>query len=289
MTAGHQAGEDLNYTLAKACSAKNWLFAVGSQRKQLSDPTKDQEWTRILQEFPDLNLVGNLGLAQLISSGPEVTLKLLESLKAKAVFIHCNPLQEVLQLEGTPQFKGGLKAIAELSALCSVPVIIKETGCGFDAQTLKQLFAIPKLYGVDVAGFGGTHWGRIEGHRNEDSAEISARKEMFIEASQTYANWGLSTAQSLSYASEITKASSSKSKYWASGGVRNGLDIVSCLAMGAEMVGLAQPILKHALEGYDSLIQYMELLEFETKIGLFCSGYLDVSSCQKDAKWEWKS
>ncbi len=289
MTAGHQEGESLNYTLAKACQAKGWLFAVGSQRKQLSDPTKDQEWMRLMHDFPHLNLAGNLGLAQLITKGPDAVLRLAESLQAKALFIHCNPLQEVLQREGTPQFKNGFKALEELCKLSSVPVILKETGCGLDLATLTQLFKVPGLYAVDVAGFGGTHWGRIEGHRNlEAKDEISTQTQMLISASKTYAHWGISTAQSLAYAEQAKVETSTMSKYWASGGIRSGLDIVSCLAMGAEMVGLAQPILKHALMGYDSLIQFMDLLEFETKIGLFCTGFKDVGSCQKDAKWDWK-
>ncbi len=302
MTAGHSEGEKINYKLAKACAEKNWLFAVGSQRKQLSNPEKDKEWTRIINEFPDLSLAGNLGVTQLITSGPDKMLKLIESLKANAIFIHCNPLQEVLQVEGTPRFKNGLKAIEEFCKLSPVPVLLKETGCGFDMLTLKRVFEISDLYGVDVSGFGGTHWGRIEGGRNETNNMATSKKrisgktsleqnidlDMYIKASKTYANWGITTAKSLSYAAKLMKQTGRDGNYWASGGVRTGLDIVSCLSMGAEMVGLAQPILRHALEGYDILIQYMELLEFETKIGLFCSGYKDVGSCRKDAKWEWK-
>jgi isopentenyl-diphosphate Delta-isomerase len=308
MTAGHQEGQKLNYTLAKACAAKNWLFAVGSQRKQLTDSKKNEEWSNILKDFPNLNLVGNLGLTQLISFGPDPILNLIESLKAKAIFIHTNPIQEVLQLEGTPQFKNGFKALESLCSLSPVPVLIKETGCGFDSDTLLKLFKIPNLYAVDVAGFGGTHWGRVEGHRNamntlemkstesadshssvlDQSHKLISKKDLLINASQTYANWGISTAKVLEQCELLSKDLHSKTKYWASGGIRSGLDIVTCLSMGAEMVGVAQPILKQALMGYDSLIQYMELLEFETKIGLFCTGFKNVSSCQKDARWEWK-
>lgn len=305
MTAGHKEGEAINYNLAKACAEKNWLFAVGSQRKQLTDAKKNQEWSQILNDFPKLNTVGNLGLAQLISFGPEKAVKLIESLNAKALFIHCNPLQEVLQAEGTTNFKNGFAVLKELCEISPKPIIIKETGCGFDKETLKKLFKIKKLYAVDVSGFGGTHWGRIEGERNfanskrnlarfekSRQVELDIVLDVFvdklIQASQTFQNWGISTAKSLGYCSELVAQSKSKTKYWASGGVRNGLDVVTCLSMGAEMIGLAQPILKHVLQGYDSLIQYMELLEYETKIGLFCTGYKDVNSCQKDAKWEWK-
>lgn len=289
MTAGHSAGEKINYTLAKACESRNWLFAVGSQRKQLVDSDRDQEWKVLIEEFPNLKLVGNLGMPQLISSGPDKILKLIESLNAKAIFIHCNPLQETLQLEGTPQFQNGFKILEDLCDVSPVPVVIKETGCGFDKDTLARLFEIKNLYGVDVAGFGGTHWGRIEGHRNlENQTGLDNKADMFIKASQTYSEWGISTAESLAYAFECKTEMETKAKYWASGGVRSGLDIVTCLSMGAEMVGLAQPLLKHAIEGYDSLIQFMELLEFETQIGLFCTGFKDVNSCQKEAKWEWK-
>ncbi len=322
MTAGHEQGEKINYNLAKACAEKNWLFAVGSQRKQLADSKKNLEWAQILKDFPKLNTVGNLGLAQLISHGPDKALKLVESLKAKALFIHCNPLQEVLQAEGTPQFKNGFKVLKELCELSPVPIILKETGCGFDKGTLKKLSLIKKLYAVDVSGFGGTHWGRIEGQRNlatsaldsdtssrinnngknkktknnlrieqlnlDDAESKISNLDKFILASQTYAFWGISTAESLSYCAEILNKPNAKTKYWASGGIRSGLDVVTCLSMGAEMVGVAQPILKHVLEGYDSLIQYMDLLEFETKIGLFCTGNIDINSCHKDARWEWK-
>ena len=159
MTAGHQAGEDINYRLAQACHRKNWALAVGSQRKELFSKNQKEEWLKIRSDFPGLVLLGNIGLTQVIHTPMEVILKLIENLGASALFVHLNPLQEALQAEGTPFFRGGLDKIRELSKESPVPILVKETGCGMSKSDLTQLFEISSLYAVDVSGFGGTHWG----------------------------------------------------------------------------------------------------------------------------------
>lgn len=279
MTAGHAQGEKINSILFEASHEKNWLVAVGSQRKELFKPNEQSEWTELKHKFPGLKTLGNIGIAQLIETPLPQILKLMESLEPKGFVVHVNALQEVLQSEGTTGFKGGLKAIEELCAKSWVPIIVKETGCGFSAQTLMALSQIENLYAIDVAGYGGTHWGRIEGNRTQD--------EILQKASETYANWGHTTAESLSYFMQNLDKMNEK-KCWASGGIRSGLDVVTCLTMGAEMVGIAQPFMQAALEGVEKVIQLMSVLEFETKIGLFCTGHTNPNVCQKNGVWEWR-
>ncbi len=50
--------------------------------------------------FPKVSLFSNLGIAQIIETPIIQIQKLLESLQAEALIIHCNPLQEVIQPEG---------------------------------------------------------------------------------------------------------------------------------------------------------------------------------------------
>ena len=54
------------------------------------------------------------------------------------------------------------------------------------------------------------------------------------------------------------------------------------------MVGLAQPFLKHALKGSEALNLYMDQLEYETRVGMFCLGVSRVEDCRKEIKWQWK-
>jgi isopentenyl-diphosphate Delta-isomerase len=230
-------------------------------------------------------LFGNLGLSQLIHTPVEQVLRLIENLEAVGFFIHTNPLQEALQPEGTPHFAGGLKALAELTEAVAknfqIPVVLKEVGCGFSAGTLQKLQGLG-LAAVDVSGLGGTHWGRVESGRTTDT-------QMRL-VGQTYSNWGLSTLDSLAYAKDLADRGLISYQIWASGGVRTGLDAAKLLAMGSEMVGLAQPLLQGALEEIQtknpSLVPLMRRLDKELKIALFCTGCENISTFRKKGVWK---
>lgn len=277
MTAGHTKSVNLNERLASACAEKGWRMGVGSQRRELGDSAAAQEWKTIRKAAPKVSLLGNLGLAQLIQSSLADVERLVDALQAEAMIIHLNALQECMQPEGTPQFRGGLKAIEKLCKKLKVPVVVKETGCGFSRATLKRLRGIG-VAAVDVAGLGGTHWGRIEGDR---TAEVNVRHQAAI----TMADWGISTVDSLVNAVAV------KPDYeiWASGGVRSGLDAAKALAMGADVVGVAMPILEAALKGEDELRQKMNELEYELKTVLFCTGAMNISEMQKKKVWQWQT
>lgn len=273
MTGGFSEAVKLNSMIAKACAHRGWIMGVGSQRKGLDDPKALEEWIEIKNKFPEVLLLGNLGISQLIHTPLEKVETLVQALGAVAMIIHTNALQECLQPEGTPQFKGGLKALKDLSKNLSVPVILKETGCGFSSQTLEHLCGLG-LKAVDISGYGGTHWGRIEGDR---ISEEDIRKQSSI----TYSNWGNSTLNSLLAAHELKNKDF---EVWASGGLKTGLDAAKCLALGAVAVGFAHVILKQAQVGEQALEEQMFLLEHELKIALFCTGSRDVS---KLSQWEY--
>lgn len=264
MTGGWEGSPEINKRIAKACEKRGWLMGVGSQRKQMFDATAGEEWVKIREACPSVVLLGNIGLSQLIKMEVSLVESLVSSLKASAMVVHTNPLQEALQPEGTPQFKGGLKAIQKLCEQLSVPVILKETGCGFSKKTLKDLSGIG-LFAVDISGYGGTHWGRIEGDR--------ADKEKFpYGAAEAFKNWGISTMDSLLFAREVSK----DYEMWASGGVRSGCDAAKALALGADRIGVARPIIQAALKGEEVLEQTMSRLEYELKVALFCSGCKNI-------------
>lgn len=260
MTAGHRDGIDINLRLARACQEKKWIMGIGSQRRQLFDSSVAEEWNLIRKHAPDVVLLGNLGITQVIQTPIHKVQGLVDSLDAVAMVVHLNCLQEALQPEGTPDFRGGLRALDILSKELSVPVIVKETGCGFSKKTLKNLIEI-SLYAVDISGFGGTHWGRIEGQR---AAPNSTQQK----ASYAFKNWGISTVQSILNAIELKPPY----KIWASGGVRTGLDAAKLMAMGAEAVGFAKPALEETLKGSEQLWNWMETKEFELKTAMFCTG-----------------
>jgi isopentenyl-diphosphate delta-isomerase len=276
MTAGHERGLELNRRLAQACQARGWWMGVGSQRRQLFDKDARGEWLELRQRVPEVKLLGNLGLSQVISADIDQVEELVGSLGALGMIVHTNPLQEVLQPEGTPDFAGGIEALGRMASRLKVPVILKETGCGFSKSTLLRLTSTG-VAAVDVSGFGGTHWGRIEGARAPKDSIRHA-------AADAFNDWGVSTVDSLMNAAEVSPAY----EVWASGGIRNGVEALKAFALGARMVGFAKPALEAALKGEETLDHWMRTKEYELKAAMFCTGLSSLNNLKEKRVWQWR-
>lgn len=268
MTAGHQAAIAINTNLLAAASVSNWAMGVGSQRRELDDPDESIIWRNLRKMFPSVALFSNLGIAQLITSPLDDLRRITDAISARALIIHCNPLQEALQPEGTPEFKGCWGALEQAVKHLSLPIIVKETGCGFAPATLKRLHDIG-VHAVDVSGLGGTHWGRIEGHRAPASSH--ARR-----AAQVFGNWGMNTVESIRFAKQLSPSY----EIWGSGGVRHGLDAAKLIALGATTVGFAKNMLGAALQSSDAVLTEMAAIEYELKLALFCTGSQKLNDLQ---------
>ena len=271
MTGGWEGSVEINRRIAQACEKRGWVMGVGSQRRQIFDKEAGEEWREVRSVCPDVILLGNIGLSQLIKTELSIMEELVASVKASAMVVHTNPLQEALQPEGTPQFRGGLKALKNLCEHLSVPVILKETGCGFSRKTLEDLSGIG-LFAVDISGYGGTHWGRVEAQRID-------KKHFLYGIGEPFKDWGIPTVQSLVFARSVEK----DYEVWASGGIRNGCDAAKALALGAGRVGVARIIIQAALEGASVLENVMSRLEYELKIAMFCSGCRNIAEIKKSA------
>ncbi|MDF1827056.1 MAG: type 2 isopentenyl-diphosphate Delta-isomerase [Legionellaceae bacterium] len=269
MTAGHAKAEHVNRHLMEACAETGWAMGVGSQRRELTDPHARLAWKPLRDACPRVELYGNLGIAQLITTPVDAILRLTEALGAHALMIHCNPLQECIQPEGTPQFKGCWDALAALVKNLGLPVVVKETGCGFSTSTLVRLQNIG-VAAVDVSGLGGTHWGRIEGHRAQHAP-------MRQQAAQTFRNWGIDTAQSIRFGQD----GAPDLELWGSGGVRHGLDAAKLFALGAHTVAFAKPMLEAAMQSTEEVIHVMQTIEYELRVALFCTGSLNLSELRE--------
>lgn len=282
MTAGHARAPELNRVLARACAQMGWALGVGSQRRELEGGAEIDAWQALRAEAPGVALLANIGLTQAITAPVARLRELIERLGARALAVHANALQEAIQPEGTPRFRGGFAALRKLRRELGCPIVLKETGCGFSRATLERLRELD-LAAIDVSGLGGTHWGRIEGARAEPGSPAA-------EAAATFADWGVPTVESTVHAARAFEGR--PTEIWASGGVRTGLDAAKLIALGADRVGFAKPALEAALAGLNAqdgaesaapeaglsaapeapLVRWMRAREHELKIALFCTG-----------------
>ncbi|HTL11847.1 MAG TPA: type 2 isopentenyl-diphosphate Delta-isomerase [Bdellovibrionota bacterium] len=265
MTAGHDRAPTLNHLFAAACQSRGWALGVGSLRRDLEGGGSVDRWRELRALFPDLVILANLGISQVLTASDEDVARVLEPLGPQALCIHTNPLQEAIQPEGTPRFAGSVERLARLCRFLGrnlgIPVVLKEAGCGFSGRTLSRLSECG-LAALDVSGLGGTHWGRIEGAR-------AGHDPVRARASETFAEWGVPTVDAVLNARKALASVET----WASGGVRTGLDAAKLVALGARRVGFAQPALQAALaEESGSLEKWMETIEFEFRTALFCTG-----------------
>ena len=285
ITAGHDDSFRLNDTIAACAGRHQWVFGTGSLRREVE--SLDTYWLDAWKDFrhrhPKLVIHANIGISQLLYVSFDNLKRVIDVLQAEALAVHLNPLQECLQTEGTPKFRGSLKALEKLCAQASYPVVLKETGSGFSKSTISKIADIG-ISAIDISGLGGTHWGRIEGSR----AKRKNVNDLKALASETFANWGESTVDSL----VAVKECSPNNEVWASGGVRSGLDAAKLIALGARQVGYAQPILEAAIKGEEALDGWMEQQEFELKIALFCTNCnspLTLQSKRGVLKEVWKA
>ena len=262
MTGGSPEGERINERLARFAQEKNIPMGVGSQRVALEN--KSMDLFPLRKAAPKATLYANLGLVQLNYGVTGDDCKwLVNNLEAQAFIFHLNPLQEAIQTEGDRNFSSLLKQFEKIRKDISVPVIIKETGCGMDPVSAKR-FVEAGANAIDVAGLGGTHWGWIEGLRSHERRELG----------EWFRDWGTPSSEALVH---VRKALGSKIPVIASGGIQNGVHATKALFLGANMTGMALPFLKAASDADPARLEHFYNLTCEAmRIALFCMGQNSV-------------
>ena len=269
MSGGSPAGEKLNQTLGEFAQRANLPMGVGSQRIALEN--RDKKLFDLRKVAPKATLYANIGLVQLnCGVSVEDCQWLVDSLEAQALIVHLNPLQEAVQENGNTRFSGLLLKLSELAKRVSVPLILKETGCGLDPLSAKRALEAG-VAAFDAAGLGGTHWGYIEGLRTPSRAHLG---EMFR-------SWGRPSAAALV---DLRAALGPSVPIVASGGLRNGLDAAKALHLGADFVAMALPFLQAAQSGVEGLETFLKQNIEALKIALFCSGRKAVRTLSRHGK-----
>lgn len=244
MTGGTTESENINARLAVAAQDLNIPIGVGSQRQALENQKYINSYKAIRKNTPSVPIFGNIGAAQIVHLNKlGVVQSLVDQIEADAMVVHLNPLQELLQKEGEPNFKGLLGKIEKLVKELNVPIIIKEVGSGISGLAAKKLLEVG-VKGIDVAGAGGTSWAGVEMLRNKSQKEI----ELW--------DWGIPTSYCLKEVRKLKK--SHKFVLIGSGGINSHVDAAKALALGADIVASARIILqtlnKSGIEGVKKLI-----------------------------------
>lgn len=273
MTGGTERADRINLALAEIAAEAGLALGVGSQRAGLAIGRSQKALRSAIKTMP---LIGNLGGVQLARpQGLDLALRAIDDLQADALAIHLNPLQEATQIEGETDWRGVCAAIEALLSKAPVPIMVKEVGAGLHPNMARQLAAVGVPI-LDVAGMGGTNWTRIEAARYSPAEAYNQQRIA------PFLDWGHNTADLL----PSVRAACPDTMLIGSGGVRHGLDIARIIALGADLAGMAGPILK-TLEpetgtfDQGALMTSCQIWQEQLQLALFLTGSANISQFQR--------
>src|SRR5918995_7223823 len=268
MTGGVERGAEINRRLATAAQAVGCAMGGGSQRVAVEDPSLAPTF-RVRDVAPDILLFANLGAVQLnYGYGPDHCRRAVEMIDANALVLHLNPLQEALQVGGNTNWTGILHGIASVCGVLEVPVIVKEVGWGISADVARQLVDVG-VAAIDVGGAGGTSWSEVERHR--------APTDRLRRVCGAFESWGIPTADSL----VMVRTVAPTLPLVASGGPRSGIEAATAIALGADLVGFAAPLLRAAAASETGAHEMLTALVDVLRVSMFCCGAGNVPQLKR--------
>ena len=265
MTGGAEAVARFNREIAGLADRMGIGFGVGSQRVMLRHPEMKKTF-QVRDVAPDVLLLGNIGIAQARELGAREVTRLAEEIGADAMCIHMNAAMEIIQENGDHDFRGSLAAIKRLVSESPLPIIVKETGCGFARESGIKLRRAGVKW-IDVSGAGGTSWVGVETIRNRALRHLG----------EAFWDWGIPTAAS------VCELRSLDLNLIASGGVRTGLQAAKALALGAKAVGVALPVLRaYVSGGIEGVEAFLNAFYDELRVALMLCGCARVDDLGPD-------
>ncbi|MFX3617817.1 MAG: type 2 isopentenyl-diphosphate Delta-isomerase [Sporolactobacillus sp.] len=238
MTGGSEKTKGINEKLSRAAAATGITIASGSQKAALKDPSLRGSFQILRQVNPKGFIFANIG-AEL---GEEAAKRAIDMLDADGLQVHLNAPQEIVMPEGDRDFSFWLKNLERITQAIELPIVVKEVGFGMSRNTIQKL-ADAGVRIIDVGGRGGTNFISIENQRR-GRADFDYLQD-----------WGQSAVISLLEAQPYLPSV----EFFASGGVRNPLDVLKALSLGAHAIGVSGTFLHTMLEGgTEALIRKIE-------------------------------
>lgn len=275
LTGGHPDVTTINRNLAQAAQQYGLALGVGSQRAAIINPAVASSYSITRDHAPSAFLIANIGAPQLISQTRYAPFTLapvqsaIDMIKADALAVHMNSLQEAAQPEGDRRAIGEVAALKTLAQHLSIPVLAKETGAGICREQALQLRSCG-IAALDVGGAGGSSMPALEAARSQAHGQEQTRNIGLL-----YRDWGIATPVA------VVESAVAQLPIIATGGVRNGLDVARALALGATLVGIGFPFLKAASESYEKVCELLESIVAQLKVAMQLSGSATITQLKQ--------
>lgn len=261
--------EEIRFNEAAAKVAEEFQigFAVGSQGKALIYSDEYNSFKKLRSVAPNAFIIANLSANRINSDqGINEAKEAINMIKADAISIHLNPLEDVILKDKEIGYKGLLNSVKRLKEDIHIPIIIKEVGTGLSRESGLLLQNIG-IDAINLAGTGGTNWVYISSFISKKLGKYDKYK-----LAKVFYSWGIPTAASILETKSLQNIS-----IIASGGIRNGLDVAKAINLGAHTTALALPFLKDfRSKGINGIRNRVLTLHSELKLAMFLTGSRDL-------------
>src|SRR6202012_1972850 len=166
---------------------------------------------------------------------------------------------------GDLDFSGSMDRLREVAGALEYQVLLKEVGHGIGASAVAELTGASgesPVAAIDVAGAGGTSWSRVE--------QLVRYGELRY---PDLADWGIPTARAVVEGREVFP----EIPLVDSGGIRTGMDAAKAIALGADVVAVARPLLPAAIESADAVVDWLQPFIDELRVCLHGCGAANLS------------
>lgn len=255
MTGGCWKAEKINKNLAIAAQKLGIAMSCGSQKAMISDKNLAYSY-KVRDVAPDILYLGNIGLDYLSKKQNFAKIKsALETIRGNGIFVHLNLAQELVQNEGERNFSASSANLRDFVEYADFPVLAKEVGFGISGSAAVK-FKKAGVAAIDIAGAGGTSWTKVESYRQKNN-----------KLAKSFSEWGMPTAESL-----VQCRSAVKLPLIASGGIYDGITACKAFALGADLAGIAGPLLKTADKSSREVERYLNSFILELKTAMMLVG-----------------
>jgi isopentenyl-diphosphate delta-isomerase len=104
-----------------------------------------------------------------------------------------------------------------------------------------------------------------------------ARDEFQANLAGAFIGWGIPTAASI----QNVRRAAPGVTIFASGGLRDGIDIAKSIALGATIGGMASPFLKAAAQSLELTIDAIRLIQRQIQVCMFAAGVKDLEQLRQ--------
>ncbi len=269
MTGGAPGTEKINEEIAKVAEEFKIAVGVGSQRAALFNPSVRDTYTIVRRICEEVPIIANIGISEVVELPLNKIEDVVNMIEADALAIHLNLPQEFVQPEGRISLSNALVKLGDLVHKLNVPIIIKEVGFGLSMEVVKRLAELGvKIF--DVAGAGGTNWVVVEKYR------VSKRNDIIRELiADNIKEWGIPTAASIIEA----RYAAPNAIIIGSGGIRTAYEAAKALRIGADLVGIARPVLLYLNK--NKLREYIGAFIYSLKLILSLTNSKDLEEFKK--------